>query len=309
MPSPSVDVHVQHVARLYEQTQLLVALFDPTDRLRYANPAFRQGYGIAQGQPTTWLGLMRKNYDDGVGAAIQTSDIDSWLTSAQARRGKLPFRAFETDLTDGRWIYMTETVDSQGWMLCVAFDITALRTSERSLRQARDGALRAAQTDALTGISNRAHILQQLDRRLDQLRTAGQPCGVVMLDLDHFKRVNDTHGHHAGDLVLTHFARLVSSTLRREDGFGRLGGEEFMLLFPNIEADTLTQIVNRVLEMVRMSAPLPEAPDFGYTCSAGLAMLDAELDAIENIRRADRAAYTAKAHGRNRLEWATSEAR
>lgn len=305
MPSLLADDYVQHVARLYEQTPLLVALFDPADTLRYANPAFRQALGLPSDQPITWLKMMRKSFDEGVGAAIRTSDIDSWLISSQSRRGKLPFRAFESDLTDGRWIYMTETVDTQGWMLCVAFDITAMRTSERALRLARDGALRAAQIDALTGISNRAHILQQLDQRLEQLRTAGQPCGVVMLDLDHFKRVNDTHGHHAGDLVLTHFARLVASTLRREDGFGRLGGEEFMLLFPNIEAEALTRIVSRVLEMVGASAPLPEVPEFRYSCSAGLALLKPGLDAIENIRNADRAVYAAKANGRNRLEWAT----
>lgn len=308
MPSPSVDAYVAHVARLYAQTPLLVALFDPADRLLYANPAFRQGYGVAEdgadGEPITWAGMMRHGYAAGVGAAIQTTDIDAWLLSAQSRRGKLPFRAFEADLTDGRWMYVTETVDAQGWILCVAFDITAMRTSERSLRQARDGALRAAQTDALTGISNRAHILMQLDQRLEQLRTVGQPCGVVMLDLDHFKSVNDTYGHHAGDLVLTHFTRLVAGTLRREDGFGRLGGEEFMLLFPNIEAKALTQIVGRVLEMVRASAPLPEVPDFVYTCSAGLAMLQPGLDAKENIRSADRAVYAAKINGRNRLEWA-----
>ncbi len=305
MPTMSIDAHVQHLARLYDQTPLLVALFDPTDTLRYANPAFRQALGLPSDQPITWLAMMRKSYDEGVGAAIKTSDIDAWLVSSQSRRGKLPFRGFESDLTDGRWIYMSETVDEQGWMLCVAFDITAMRTSERSLRQARDGALRAAQIDVLTGISNRAHILMQLDQRLEQLRTAGQPCGVVMLDLDHFKRVNDTYGHHAGDLVLTHFARLVASTLRREDGFGRLGGEEFMLLFPNIEPTAMTQIVRRVLEMVQASAPLPEVPDFSYTCSAGVAMLQPGLDAIENIRNADRAVYAAKANGRNRLEWAT----
>lgn len=304
MPSPSADAYVQQIALLYERSPLMVALFDPADALLYANPAFRQGYGVAADQRTTWLAMMRKSYDEGVGAAIQTSDIDAWLLSAQSRRGKLPFRAFETDLTDGRWIYMTETVND-GWILCVAFDITAMRTSERALRLARDGALRAAQIDALTGISNRAHILTQLDQRLEQLRTAGQPCGVVMLDLDHFKRVNDTHGHHAGDLVLKHFTKLVASTLRREDGFGRLGGEEFMLLFPNIEPDALTHIVDRVLEMVRASAALPEVPDFVYTCSAGLALLEPGLDAIENIRKADRAVYAAKANGRNRLEWAS----
>ena len=305
MQSSSVDDYVQHVARLYEQTPLLVALFDPTDTLRYANPAFREALGIGNCPPMTWVEMMRRSYDKGVGAAIQTSDIDAWLVSSKSRRGKLPFRGFESDLTDGRWIYMTETVDAQGWMLSVAFDITAMRTSERALRLARDSALRAAQIDALTGISNRAHILQQLDQRLEQLRTAGQPCGVVMLDLDHFKRVNDTHGHHAGDLVLKHFAHLVASTLRREDGFGRLGGEEFMLLFPNIEPTAITHIVSRVLEMVRAAAPLPDVPGFSYTCSAGVALLQPELDAIENIRQADRAVYAAKANGRNRLEWAT----
>ena len=78
-----------------------------------------------------------------------------------------------------------------------------------------------------------------------------------------------------------------------------------MLLFPNIEPTAMTQIVRRVLEMVQASAPLPEVPDFGYTCSAGVAMLQPGLDAIENIRNADRAVYAAKANGRNRLEWAT----
>ncbi|MDR7307658.1 diguanylate cyclase domain-containing protein [Rhodoferax saidenbachensis] len=306
MASPPVvsNALVQHMARLHKQSPLFVALFDATDTTRYANPAFLSIFGLSTYAGLTWSDLMRHSYMSGVGAAIKTDDFEAWLTSTRSRRGKLPFRAFETDLTDGRWIYITETVDEQGWVLHVAFDISAMRTSERALRQARDGALRAAQTDALTGISNRAHILQQLDQRLEQLRTSGQTCGVVILDLDHFKCVNDTHGHHAGDLVLTHFARLVAGTLRREDGFGRLGGEEFMLLFPNIEAAALTLTVSRVLELVRAAAPLSDVPDFSYTCSAGVAMLKAELDAKANICNADRAAYAAKANGRDRLEWA-----
>jgi diguanylate cyclase (GGDEF)-like protein len=203
---------------------------------------------------------------------------------------------------------MTETVDEQGWMLCVAFDMSAMRVGERTLRLARDGALRAAQTDALTGISNRAHVLQQLDQRLDQLRTQQQPCGLVMLDMDNFKQVNDSYGHGGGDQVLTHFARLVGGTLRREDGFGRLGGEEFMLLLPNIEPTALEQAVGRVLDLVRQGHPLPEAPAFSYTCSAGLVMLDPSQDAIQNMRNADRALYAAKAQGRDRLVWGSSAA-
>jgi diguanylate cyclase (GGDEF)-like protein len=283
-PATPHDYALQ-TARLCAQSPLCVALFDASDTVRYANLAYCGSFEL------------------GVGAAIQTSDFEAWLASTSSRRGKLPFRTFEADLTDGRWLNITETVDEQGWMLCVAFDITAMRVGERMLRMDRDGALRAAQTDVLTDISNRAHVLQQLDLRLAQLRTQKQPCGLAMLDLDHFKQVNDTFGHAGGDQVLKHFARLVGGTLRRDDGFGRLGGEEFMLLLPNVEPQALEQAVGRVLGLVRQSQPLPQAPTFGYTCSAGLAMLDPTQDAVENMRIADRAMYQAKAQGRDRLVW------
>jgi diguanylate cyclase (GGDEF)-like protein len=260
------NVNALQMARLYEQSPLFVALFDASDTVRYANPAFCSIFGLESIIALTWSELMRRSHALGLGAAIQATDFEVWLASTSSRRGKLPFRAFETDLTDGRWLYMTESVDEQGWMMCVAFDISAMRVGERALRLARDGALRAAQTDGLTGISNRAHVLQQLNLRLDQLRTQQQPCGLVILDLDNFKRVNDTYGHAGGDQVLTHFAHLVGSTLRREDGFGRLGGEEFMLLLPNIERAALEQMVGRVLELVRQANPLPEVPGFTYTC-------------------------------------------
>jgi diguanylate cyclase len=295
-----------HMARLYEQSPLCVALFDASDTVRYANPAYCGMYGMASITGLSWADLMRHSFERGVGSAIQTTDFEAWLASTRSRRGSLPFRAFEADLTDGRWLYVTETVDEQGWMLCVAFDITAMRVSERTLRLDRDGALRAAQTDVLTGISNRAHILQQLDLRLEQLRTQQQPCGLVMLDLDFFKQVNDTYGHTGGDQVLTHFALLVGGTLRRDDGFGRLGGEEFMLLLPNVEPPALEQTMARVLSLVRQSQPLPQTPAFGYTCSAGLVMLDATQDAVENMRNADHALYQAKAQGRDGLVWGSS---
>lgn len=307
LPATFPPDYAQNMARLYEQSPLFVALFDASDTLRYANAAFRGIYGTESIIDLTWTDLMRFSHTHGVGAAIQAPDFEAWLVSTRSRRGKLPFRVFETDLTDGRWLHMTETVDEQGWMLSVSFDMSAMRVGERTLRLARDSALRAAQIDVLTGISNRAHALQQLDLRLEQLRTQQQPCGLVMLDLDNFKRVNDTYGHSGGDQVLTHFARVVGGTLRREDGFGRLGGEEFMLLFPNIAPTALEHAVGRVLDLVRQGHPLPEAPAFKYTCSAGLVMLDPSQDAIQNMRNADRALYAAKAQGRDRLVWSSGE--
>ena len=292
------------MARLYDQSPLLVALFDTADVMHYTNLAWRKTFGLGDKAGLTWMELMRHSHALGVGAAIRTKDLEGWLTSTRSRRGKLPFRAFEADMVDGRWFYVTETVDEQGWMLCVAFDITDMRAGERSLRLARDGALRAAQVDTLTGVSNRAHVLQQLDVRLGELRQRQQPCGLVMLDLDHFKRINDTYGHSAGDKVLLHFARLVEATLRREDGFGRIGGEEFLLLLPNISPEALTHTVNRLLDSVRMARPLADVPDLGYTASAGVVMLDSIKEPAENMHRADHALYVAKARGRDQLVWA-----
>lgn len=292
------------MARLYDRSPLLVSLFDAADVMHYANPAWSETFALQGKVGMTWIELMRHSHALGVGTAIRAKDFEAWLTSTRSRRGKLPFRTFEGDMVDGRWFYVTETVDDKGWMLCVAFDITDMRVGERSLRLARDGALRAAQVDALTGISNRAHVLQQLDVRMQELRQRQQPCGLVMLDLDHFKQINDTYGHSVGDKVLLHFARLVEATLRREDGFGRIGGEEFMLLLPNISPEALTHTVNRLLETVRTAHPADDVPGLTYTASAGVVMLDSIKEPAENMQRADHALYVAKARGRDQSVWA-----
>lgn len=291
------------MARLYDQSPLLVALFDPADVILYVNKAWRLQFALGDQTGLTWANLMRHCYTKGVGTSIRTKDFEGWLRSTRSRRGKLPYRHFEGDMVDGRWFYVTETVDVNGWMLSVAFDITSMRVSERTLRLDRDGAMKAALTDVLTGISNRGHVLQQLDVRLQELRQRQQPCGLVILDLDHFKQINDTYGHEVGDKVLVHFAQLVEATLRREDGFGRIGGEEFMLLLPNVSPDALVQAVSRLQESVRAALPFADVPALHYTVSAGLVMLDSIEEATDNMRRADHALYAAKAKGRDCYVW------
>lgn len=88
-----------------------------------------ESLGVSTCTALTWSELMRRSHSSGVGVAIQADDFEAWLTTSRSRRGKLPFHAFEADMT-----YMTETVDAQGWGLHVAFDITAMRASERALR-------------------------------------------------------------------------------------------------------------------------------------------------------------------------------
>jgi diguanylate cyclase (GGDEF)-like protein len=305
MPEESLPhPYALQLLRMQEDAPVAMSLFDADDRMRWANKAFCSAYGVGPDEEITFADLIRRCHTTGVGALIETDDIESWLVGVSLRRGKVPFRAFEADLCDGRWLWMTETLDANGWLMCIASDISTLRTGQRGLRLQRDSALRAAQIDTLTGISNRAHIMQQLQDHLKLQRLGRKACGLVMMDLDNFKAVNDTYGHHNGDLVLKHFTNLVFGTLRRLDGFGRLGGEEFMLLLPETEPQQMEIIVGRILELLRQSRPLPDHPDFTYTCSAGLLLLRPDLDADTSYKLADSAMYAAKNAGRDQFKWA-----
>jgi len=252
MPPGLADV----LLNLQQESQLLVALFDGQDVLRHANRAFRQAYKVEPDGVLTWAGMMRHCHAAGEGACIETDDIEAWLAAIISRRGKIPFRAFEADLCDGRWLWITETTQLQGWMLLVASDITSLRQDDRALRQAHAKALAAAQTDVLTGLSNRRHGMQLLQSALVHSET--WPLCVATLDLDDFKQINDSFGHAAGDLVLCDFARQLQASIRREDGCARIGGEEFLLILPAAGAGQASAILERLLGRVRRSRPLPE---------------------------------------------------
>nr|WP_316641688.1 GGDEF domain-containing protein [uncultured Roseateles sp.] len=304
-PADPLGALAPRLLALHEASAQLVALYDGRDVLRFANPAFRQAFDTAPDGHTTWADMMRSNQRSGRGSVVSASDFEAWLSSARSRRGKQPFRAFEADLCDGRWIWMTETVQAvepgEHWMLCVASDITGLRQDGRALRQARDQALRAAQTDALTGLSNRRHLMQQVEQALVRDAERGWPLCMAVLDLDHFKQINDQLGHAAGDRVICDFACHLQASTRREDGCGRVGGEEFMLLLSGIELAQAAPIIERLLQRVRQARPLAEAPQRGYTSSVGLAQARAGETLAELFSRADAALYEAKRSGRDRM--------
>lgn len=287
------------LCRLLEQGHPLLALFDPQDRLRHANAAFRQAYCLSPEAQPYWADIMRDNHRHGHGAVIEADDIEAWLAAVMTRRGKQAHRGFEVDFWDGRWFWIQETLSADGWRLLQGCEITALRQDSRSLRQAHVKALRAAETDVLTGLGNRRHVLQQLRQTL--LREDAWPLCVVALDLDGFKRINDELGHAAGDEVLRDFARHMQASIRREDGCGRLGGEEFLLILPTAGQGQASAIAERLLQRVRVSRPLAEHAERGYTCSAGLAEARWGETVEALMARADAALYRAKAAGRDRL--------
>lgn len=157
------------VTALQSATPVLIALYDSDDRLRHANPSFRESFTLAEDDFPTWADIMRLNHRLRTGVVIRNNDFEGWLLSAQSRRGKLPYRAFEMDMYDGRWFWMTETVQQDGWMLCVASDVTELRQGYRTLRQDRDLAVRASQTDELTGTANRRFVFAKLALQVEQV--------------------------------------------------------------------------------------------------------------------------------------------
>ncbi|MFN7025561.1 MAG: diguanylate cyclase domain-containing protein [Pseudorhizobium sp.] len=290
------------MTRLMAAAGVLIAAFDQDDRLRFANEAFRAAWFIAPDEFPSWPDMMRRNFHARRGTVIKADEFERWLRSTQSRRGKTGFRAFETDLHDGRWLWMTETMQPNGWMLCVASDITSIRSDERSLRQDRDDAIKVAQTDELTGIPSRRYVMAKLKELLQAHPSSPGTLGcVAVLDIDNFKYINDRFGHYVGDAILKDFAGTLQRLVRRTDVLGRVGGEEFVLILPHTSPQEAELIVGRMLEAVRRSRPLPNELSFRYTFSAGIACGTTGEDADEVYRRADLALYAAKMRGRDQL--------
>ncbi len=285
--------------RLLEESDALIAVYDAEDRLRFANRSFRTAWHIEKGETPLWSELMRRNYHQNRGTVVVTGNFEDWLRATAARRGKVARRAFETDLHCGRWLWMTETTEDNGWMVSIATDITSIRSSQRALRQDRDRALRAAQTDELTGLPNRRYAMSALEDLLAGRGGDESSLTLAILDIDHFKQINDTFGHRIGDLVLRDFATRVAPLLRKSDIVGRIGGEEFILILPRTGLDNALLIVERMLAGVRSGTPAPEIPALSYTFSAGIAEALPGETADTLFQRADRALYAAKVSGRN----------
>jgi diguanylate cyclase (GGDEF)-like protein len=166
------------------------------------------------------------------------------------------------------------------------------------LSEALAAASQQAATDGLTGLPNRRSLDQLLNAQLAMAQREGRPFSVLMLDLDHFKAVNDTHGHAVGDAVLRGFAQRIQAQLRRSDVCARYGGEEFCVVLPGT-ADALALDAGERLRRAVAGAPL--APKVPVTVSVGVATWRAGDDAAALLARADEALYTAKRTGRDRV--------
>jgi diguanylate cyclase (GGDEF)-like protein len=164
-------------------------------------------------------------------------------------------------------------------------------------------------TDALTGVHNRRYFDQRLREEVDRALRKGQPLSCMLLDVDHFKRVNDQFGHLIGDVVLREVAEQVKDQLRLSDAMARYGGEEFAVLLVQTDVPTAKAIAERIRDRVATQPiRLPENQDLRVTISIGVSTMQEELrgadvdaKASELVARSDRALYSAKNAGRNRV--------
>ncbi|WP_460150642.1 GGDEF domain-containing protein [Pseudomonas sp. S3_A03] len=169
----------------------------------------------------------------------------------------------------------------------------------RQMERAHNISTRAAQTDELTGLMNRRAFFEHAHLLYAQCRHHQQPLCALMMDMDHFKQINDTYGHQAGDRVLRQIGGVISASFRKADVYGRLGGEEFAVLLPNTTLETAREIAE---QLVKAISGLACDPVHGLSASLGVAFanaLDQDLHGLMNT--ADKALYRAKAQGRNQV--------
>jgi len=166
----------------------------------------------------------------------------------------------------------------------------------------------AASHDFLTGAWNRSEILAFMQRELARARRDATSVGIVLVDVDHFKKVNDTLGHNTGDVVLKEITKRLSASLREYDGIGRYGGEEFLLVIPGRDLVTTIRRANQIRELISSQ---PISTPFGATTatvSMGATVAESSSNSELLLRVADTALYQAKRNGRNSVEQAITSA-
>lgn len=177
--------------------------------------------------------------------------------------------------------------------------------SEIEMRGEMDQLRRKASVDALTKTWNRGAIMEILAKEQERARKSNEPLGVALMDIDHFKKVNDTYGHDVGDQVLQEFTARIRSGLRGGEAFGRFGGEEFLIVVPRCNPGQSAAYAETILEAIR-SEPIKTARgELPVTASMGIAIWRAPLEHADAlIKRADKALYQSKRNGRDRASLA-----
>src|SRR4029077_5155733 len=240
---------------------------------------------------------------DGLRLCSQVRSLDRTrnvpiLAIADAENKTRLVRGLEIGVND----YLARPIDKNELMARTRTQIRKKRYTER-LRDNVQLSIELAITDPLTGLSNRRYMESHVGTLIEQAATRGKPLTVLVIDIDYFKSINDTHGHDAGDDVLREFAIRIRKSIRGIDLACRYGGEEFVVLMPETDMAVATMVAERLRRRIA-SEPFPiqqGARTVQVTISIGIAALGPDENAAAVIKRADQALYRAKRDGRNRV--------
>lgn len=240
----------------------------------------------------------------GLGFLVTTLAIYSWsfangLAPGGDDMGGYLFTLFVAMVMSAVFVFAGATIFRRE-MLKAADELEQARqTAEDAMLHFRE---RAA-TDALTGMANRASFDQALDREFEHFQVSEQPFSLIIFDLDHFKRINDTYGHVAGDRILVETARVISRTVRICDTVGRIGGEEFAVILPESDEAAAVELAARMRQAIAgLRVQVERRGEVSVTASFGVAECAASDTAVALVERADQLLYRAKRQGRNRVE-------
>ena len=184
----------------------------------------------------------------------------------------------------------------------IIYDVTDVATNRRQLQAANQELQRLSSTDHLTGLFNRGHWEEMLRQDYARHRRYERNAALVMFDIDHFKKINDSYGHQAGDAVIQQTAELVRQSTRDADIAGRYGGEEFVVLLPDTDSEGALTFAERLRQSIEAHEVVHEGRSIRFTVSLGIADLSEPTNGYAQlIERADIALYSSKASGRNQV--------
>lgn len=288
-------------ASIFDELPDVIVFTDPTRHVVRINPAARRVFGYETnelvGRKTLILYENKAEFlrQGRVRYNLKTADKPSLHTTNYRRK-------------DGT-IFPGETIggpirnhdgNTIGF-LSIIRDISERVEAQQKLEAAQRQLEHLALTDELTGIANRRHFMSVAHYQFAQAQRYRQPLSLIVIDIDHFKGINDRYGHEAGDRVLQALCQNCAGMIRQSDLFGRIGGEEFAIMLPNTDRRAALALGKRLNALFREIGVDYDTARLAFTASLGIATLDKEDEDFEALlRRADRALYTAKQTGRDR---------
>ncbi len=194
------------------------------------------------------------------------------------------------------------SVDGQINHICImVYDVTGVAVNKKELRAANEILKNLSRTDKLTQLNNRGYWEEQLQNEFNRHVRTKEPASLVMFDIDHFKKVNDTYGHQAGDECIRRTAQALRDTMRSTDIGGRYGGEEFGVILVGTDAEHARIFCERLREVIAKIRVHHEGQEIQYTVSLGISELGQQPDCTQWLEESDKALYASKEGGRNRV--------